>query len=240
MRSATDNNENIASYKQKRTALFWLLLLVPAPSIGVLAGMVLLPEHVLGKLIFGASKIWILLVPLLWVIFTKKEKLSLSLPKHGGFGVAAGLGVLTSVFIISVYIAFGKVLVDPAGIKEMAAEVGLANRSVYLGCAAYWILVNSVLEEYVWRWFVAKQCRVFMSRWAAIILSAGYFMMHHIIAMLVYFDWQLVMMASAGIFVGGATWSWCYLKYKSIWPGYLSHAIVDLVVFALGYVLIFH
>jgi membrane protease YdiL (CAAX protease family) len=223
----------------KRAALLWLLLLVPAPSIGVLAGMILLPDDVLGKLAFGVSKLWILLVPLLWVFFTKKEKFTLPRPERKGFGVAAGLGVLMSVFVIGFYAFFGQSLIDPAGIKKMAVEVGLADRNVYLGCAAYWILINSVLEEYVWRWFVVKQCSIFMSRWTAIAASAACFTIHHIIAMQVYFNWPVTILASLGIFVAGATWSWCYLKYKSVWPGYLSHAIVDAAVFGVGYILIF-
>lgn len=220
-------------------ALLALLLLVPAPSIGVFAGMIVLPEDYVGKLIFAASKFWILLVPLFWVAFVEKDKFSISKPKLGGFGVAAGLGILMSAVIYAAYAFFGPLLIDPAGIKEMAAEVGLANPYVYLGGAAYWILVNSILEEYVWRWFVVKQCRTFMPKWTAITASAGCFTIHHIIAMQIYFSWPVTILASMGIFIGGATWSWCYLKYKSIWPGYLSHAIVDAAVFAIGYVMIF-
>ncbi|MCF7955716.1 MAG: CPBP family intramembrane metalloprotease [Phycisphaerae bacterium] len=223
----------------KRMSLLGLLLLVPAPSIGVFAGMVALPDDAAGKLIFMVSKFWILVVPLLWVCLVEKGKFSLSCPKHDGFGVAAGLGILMSAVIFAAYALFGPLLINPAGIKEMAAEVGLANRYVYLGGAAYWILVNSVLEEYVWRWFVVKQCRVFMPKWPAIIVSAGCFTIHHIIAMQVYFSWPVTLLASMGIFIGGATWSWCYLKYKSVWPGYVSHAIVDAAVFGIGYILIF-
>lgn len=216
-----------------------LLLLVPAPGIGVLAGMVFLPDAAIGKLVFAASKFWILLVPLFWIAFVEKGGFSLSKPKQGGFGVAAGLGVLMSVLIVGTYALFGEILIDPAGIKQMAAEVGLDNRYVYLGGAAYWILVNSVLEEYVWRWFVVKQCSAFTHKWGAIALSAGCFTIHHIIAMKVYFSWPVTLIASTGIFIGGATWSWCYLKHRSIWPGYLSHAIADAAVFAIGYILIF-
>jgi membrane protease YdiL (CAAX protease family) len=220
-------------------ALLSLLLLVPAPSIGTLAGMIIMPDNALGKLIFAASKLWILLVPIIWVAFVEKGKFSISKPKHGGFAVAAGLGVLMSGFIFAAYAAFGPLLIDPAGIKEMAAEVGLANRYVYLGAAAYWILINSVLEEYVWRWFVVKQCSAFMSKWGAIALSAACFTIHHIVAMQIYFSWPVTIIASLGIFIAGAIWSWCYLKYKSIWPGYISHAIVDIAVFTIGYILIF-
>lgn len=69
--------------------------------------------------------------------------------------------------------------------------------------------------------------------------SALCFTLHHIIAMGGQFDWRITAIASFGVFVGGLIWSWMYLRYRSVWPGYLSHAIVDVAVFAIGYVLIF-
>jgi membrane protease YdiL (CAAX protease family) len=44
---------------------------------------------------------------------------------------------------------------------------------------------------------------------------------------------------SAGIFIGGSVWSYMYVRYESIWPGYLSHAIVDLCIFGIGAFMIF-
>lgn len=223
----------------KKSSLLALLLLVPAPSIGIVAAMVIGPDHVLGSLLFVASKVWILLIPVFCLVVIDKQKLSFSRPRHGGFGVAAGLGILMSIIIFVVYSTAGKILIEPQAVKDMAVRTGLANPYIYLAGAAYWILVNSVLEEYVWRWFVVRQCRVFMPPWAAILVSAICFTLHHTIAMQFYFGWLLVAIASLGVFIGGALWSWCYLRYQSIWPGYVSHAIVDITVFAIGYRLIF-
>ena len=44
-----------------------------------------------------------------------------------------------------------------------------------------------------------------------------------------------MMLASAGVFVGGVAWSWLYRRSGSIWPGYLSHAIVDAAIMGVGY-----
>ena len=204
-----------------------------------MAAMVIAPNHILGKLVFLASKFWILLIPIFWLVVIEKQKLSWSKPSHGGFKVATGLGILISIVIFIMYSTAGKILIEPQVIKEMAVRIGLSNPYIYLAGATYWILVNSVLEEYVWRWFVVRQCRAFMPPWTAIVISAICFTLHHIIAMQVYFGWLLVAIASLGIFIGGALWSWCYLRYNSIWPGYVSHAIVDITVFAIGYRLIF-
>ncbi len=222
----------------KSSSLLALLLLVPVPSIGVLMGMVIAPNFI-GKIIFSISKIWILLLPLLWHLFVDKRKLSLSKPQRGGFVVAALLGIIISLVILALYFTMGRYLIEPKMVKDMAAKVGLDDLRMYLIGAGYWILINSALEEYVWRWFVVEKSKSLFSVNAAILLSALFFTIHHAIAVWIYFDFLMVLIASAGVFAGGVIWSWCYNRYRSIWPGYLSHAIVDLAVFIIGYILIF-
>ncbi len=223
----------------KRLALLGLLLLVPVPSVGVLAGVVLTPGSVLGRVVFLSGKVWLVGLPLFWYLVLEKGKVSWSRPARGGLGVGAVLGVLIGLAIGAVYWAAGEALIERAAVQQMAQRVGLANRYVYVAGAVYWVVVNAVLEEYVWRWFVVKECRALIGAWGAVVVSAVCFTVHHAIAMQVYFSWEVVALASAGICVGGMVWSWCYVRYGSIWPGYVSHAIVDVAVFAVGYDLIF-
>jgi membrane protease YdiL (CAAX protease family) len=59
-------------------------------------------------------------------------------------------------------------------------------------------------------------------------------------AVLEEYVWRwFVFTGAAGVFAGGAVWSWCYLRYRSIWPGYVSHAIVDAAILAIGWDLLF-
>ena len=226
-------------HKPRSLALTSLVLLVPAPTIGVVFGMIVAPSSWLGSAIFAASKIWILALPLAWLVLVDKQPISWSRPTQGGFGVAAMLGVLIGAIMLVTYWLLGDVLIDPTMVASMAVQVGLDSPAVYLTGALYWITINSVLEEYVWRWFVVRQAEKLVSPWGAIVVSAAGFTLHHIVAMRVYFGWTLVVIASVGIFTGGATWSWLYQRYRSIWPAYLSHAIVDVVIFFVGYRLIF-
>ncbi|MDA0991157.1 MAG: type II CAAX endopeptidase family protein [Verrucomicrobia bacterium] len=225
---------------QNRTsAHLALLLLVPIPTIGVLFGMILAPDTPLGQAVFGASKLWILILPLIWTRWIEKRRWSWAKPDHGGFGIATLIGLAMALVIGGAYLAFADRLIDRDGMRVMAGNIGLDNPGVYLGAMAYWVLINAVLEEYVWRWFVVRQCEQILSRRLAIVLSALAFTLHHIVAMQVYFNWVVVTAAAIGIFIGGAAWSWCYLRFRSIWPGYISHAIVDIAVFGIGYQLIF-
>jgi membrane protease YdiL (CAAX protease family) len=224
----------------KKSSLIALLLLVPMPSIGVLAAMYLWAGSPFGQTVFSLSKLWILLLPLLWIRLVDGKRWSLSKPKHGGLLVGIVSGLLISAVIVAVYVLVAGKMIDADALKKMAVEVGLSNVWIYLGATTYWVLINSVLEEYVWRWFVVEKLEEVVSgKLVAVLLSAAAFTLHHIIALLVYFSWPVVLICSAGLFMGGAIWSWFYMKYRSVWPGYLSHAIVDIAVFGIGYVLIF-
>ena len=211
-----------------------LVLLVPAPSIGTLAAMVLFPGSMLGKGLFAASKLWLLAFPVVWFKIVERGQFSLSPARNGGLltGLLSGAGL--SLLILGGYLAFGQGLFDKAFFVGKMREIGLGSLPVYLGGAAYWILVNSVLEEYVWRWFVYRKCEALVRPAAAIILAALFFTLHHFIALRVYCSLPVAVVASLGVFIGGAVWSVLYRRYRSIWPGYLSHAIVDLAVFGLG------
>ena len=219
--------------------LLALLLLIPAPSIGTAAAMMIWPDKPIGQIIFFVSKVWILALPLVWHLKVNREKPSLSRPRRGGFLVSTLLGIGISIFVVISYnLAIGR-LIDPEPLKETMATVGMDDVRVYLGLSAYWILVNAVLEEYVWRWFVVQECEKLMGARKAIFFSAFAFTIHHIVALQNYFNPLATGLCSLGIFVGGAIWSWCYIRYRSIWPGYVSHAIVDVAVFGVGYVMIF-
>ncbi|QQE12918.1 CPBP family intramembrane metalloprotease [Planctomycetota bacterium] len=227
----------------KNKVIFWailaLVLLIPIPSLGTLSGMIWFPDETIGKVLFMASKVWILLLPLLWHLKVDKEKLSWSPVKKGGLLPGAVLGVLISVVIFVVYYTFGSKLIDPEHVKTMAAKIQLDSKLIYLVGALYWITINSILEEYVWRWFVFRKFEILFGGIAAIFLSAFAFTIHHFIALTLYFNLGLNLLCCLGIGIGGLTWSWLYLKYRSVWPGYISHAIVDVAVFAIGYVLFF-
>ena len=230
---------SVREIRARATPLLALFLLLPAPSLGVLFGMVLLPGTAMGQGIFMCSKIWILLVPSVWFFWVEKGTLQRGKTAPGGFRVGLFSGLAITAFIVLIYLLVGRPLIDPEHVHGMAEKIGLADRRRYLLGALYWLAVNSVLEEYVWRWFVVRQFeRLVGARWAVVASALG-FTVHHAVALQVYFTPLVTTIATVWIAVGGAWWSWMYLRYKTIWPGWLSHALVDLTIFTIGYGLIF-
>jgi membrane protease YdiL (CAAX protease family) len=117
--------------------------------------------------------------------------------------------------------------------------MGLGTPGAYLAAAAGWTLVNSLIEEYVYRWFVLRQCEQLFSATWSILMSAAVFTLHHVIAVSQYLNPLHTALASTGVFIGGVIWAGLYWRYRSIWPGWISHVLADVAVFGLGWWLLF-
>jgi membrane protease YdiL (CAAX protease family) len=208
--------------------------------LGTAATLLIWPEAPVGKWIFLLAKLWVLALPLFWLLVVQRGRISWSPPRSGGFGMAALLGTIIAVLIAITYLAALRIgLIGPDVIAARAAQTGLDQLGFYLAGALYWITLNSLMEEYVWRWFVFRRFESLIPAPAAVLATSAGFTAHHIIALMAQFHWPVTVLASLGVFVGGAVWSWLYLRYRSIWPCYVSHAIVDLPIFIIGYDLIF-
>ena len=223
---------------RKRNALLALLLLVPAPSIGIYIAVYGAPGTDFAKTFFMACKVWLLLLPLAWHLLVDKQKLTIPRPSGKGMGGAVATGSVIFLAIGAGYFLFGH-WIDTTVVSEKAVEVGLSTPMLYILGAVYWCTINSLLEEYVWRWFVFTRCEALMPKWLAVVASGVFFTIHHIIALTVYFDWRITVLASLGVFIGGATWSWIYLTYRNIYAAYISHVFADVIIFWIGYRLIF-
>ncbi|MGE3164015.1 MAG: lysostaphin resistance A-like protein [Planctomycetota bacterium] len=220
--------------RDRQRAWLALALLVPAPSLGALFLLWIWPGA-LGSAIWGVSKVWLLAFPLLWWRFVDKQRWSASPVRNGGLRVGAASGVVIAGAIAVTYIGFGEALVDPARLRTMASKNGLDQPATYLGLAVYLSFVNSLAEEYVWRWFVFTKCEKIMPRGAAVVAAGVFFMIHHTIALAAQFGWEITILGSVGTLIGGVAWSFLYLRYRSVWPGYVSHVLADLAVFAVGW-----
>jgi uncharacterized protein len=224
----------------KARSLVALLLLVPAPSVGAAAALFWWPEHPIGKVLFLAAKIWMVLLPLIWLLVVDRSRLSWSPATQGGFKIAAVTGLGIAAIIFGAYAMVLKLGVMEVNlITERAARTGLNHPGFFIGGALYWITLNSLMEEYVWRWFVFRKFETLFGGKAAVIASALGFTAHHVIALAAQFNWAITLISSVGVFIGGATWSWLYLRFRSVWPCYVSHAIVDVPIFVIGWWLIF-
>ena len=222
----------------RRTALLALLLLVPAPSLGAAVLLYWAPDA-LGKVLYGVCKVWLLALPIVWLLFVERGKFSLSPLRKGGLMAGLGTGVAIAVVIFVFYALVGRGWIDAEAFRSSLSEAGFDNKTFYLGAAVYVVLINAAIEEYVWRWFVFRQCERLVPGFLAVLLSAALFTIHHIVSLRAYVGWDVTLVSCLGLLIGATVWSTLYWRYRSIWPGYLSHICADIAVYVVGWQLLF-
>ena len=223
----------------RKSAAIALLLFVPAFSIGVVMSLFVAPG-IIGNSIFTAMKVWAIVFPLTWTL--KYNSQALRLPKFSLQEIRVGLvwGILMFSVIISAYFFIAQQIIDPTAIRAKATEVGITSPLLYLAGCVYWSFINSLVEECTWRGFVVSRCKVLFPNAIAVILAALFFTTHHSIALYGYtHSWSIVLLGSLGVFIAGIVWAWCYDRYQSIAPGYISHILADLAIAIVGYQLLF-
>ncbi|MHC4447151.1 MAG: CPBP family intramembrane glutamate endopeptidase, partial [Planctomycetota bacterium] len=86
----------------KRNALLALLLLVPAPSFGTWMAMHV-SEGPVGQAVFLATKVWILALPVAWLVLVDKGRPTFPRPVSRGMGAACLTGAAIFLAIGAAY-----------------------------------------------------------------------------------------------------------------------------------------
>jgi membrane protease YdiL (CAAX protease family) len=230
--------ERIRSLGPRRQSLLALCLLVPAPSIGTLCALDLFPGPA-GQVIYAICKVWLLGFPLLWLRCVEQRPWSWSPPRHGGLGIGLLLGLVMGAVILGGYQMASADWIDREHVRTLAVRNGFGTIPSYLGLTIYLTLVNSLLEEYVWRWFVFRRAEQALGSGPAVVCAALFFTIHHTVALRIQFGWAITLFGSLGVFLSGLVWTGCYLRYRSVWPGYLSHILADTAIFIAGWHMLF-
>jgi uncharacterized protein len=220
----------------KHRSILALLLMVPATSIGAMMATWIAPGAV-GQTIALLTGVWMVLLPSFWYrwgdrsLGTIVKPLPFNRPNRSTWIAGIALGLVMFGLILGGYGWVGRHWLNVADIRSRIQAMGLNIPLMVYGFGTFQTLVNSYIEEYVWRWFVDHHCRVLWPQRWAIAISAGFFTIHHVILMLAYCDdlW-LVLVGSIAVFIAGVIWSICRQTYRSLWPSYLSHLAADLAL----------
>tara|TARA_B100000287_G_scaffold279419_2_gene263313 strand:+ start:2143 stop:2841 length:699 start_codon:yes stop_codon:yes gene_type:complete len=225
---------------QRNGALLALLLVGFVPTLSIVFTIKINDNELISQVFFIVCKLWILVFPTYWYLRIEGNHFSWSSSTSEGLIFGAITGIVMSAIIVVMWILFGDTIDTESMITEMEST-GLTNYKIYILGMMYWIFLNSLLEEYVFRWFITvKGIEIFGSEVKGIALSASMFTLHHSIALHLFgFIWWQTVVASVGLLSAAAIWSWLYVRFKSIWVCWLSHAICDVAVFGIGYMIIF-
>ena len=220
---------------EKRLALIGLALVGIAPTVSVVTGFAL-KAGMIAAIVFVLTKMWMFGLPAYWYTKVEGGERSYSMPEHGGWMVSTLLGMGMAVVIAIAYFILGDMVLRDEDLYEILDPFGLTVPWKLALGILFWIFINSVLEEYVFRWFITSKLEQLVGgKWLPILLSAGIFTLHHTIALAFFIDPFGNALASLGVFVGGVIFSWIYVQYRSVWVAWVAHAIADVAIFAIAW-----
>ena len=129
------------------------------------------------------------------------------------------------------------VIAQAEQIRLKVFQLGVLDH--YLAFALFLSLVHSAIEEYYWRWFVFGTLRRLLSPQPAAVLSALAFASHHVVILSQYFPLPIALLFGFAVALGGYMWCLMYERQRSLVGVWVSHVILDLVIFWIGYRMLF-
>ena len=217
-----------------------LIALVAAfmPSVFAFCYFIAFPDPPLSRVFYAVSRVFFIGLPVLWTVCVDRQRFPF--PRFKGDGLRAGTvsGMLIGLAAIILYINVFQSILPVSEVKEKAGQLGFGGE-VFIIFAFFIVIANSSLEEYYWRWFGFSKLRSVLRTRMAVLVSGAGFALHHVIILAVFFGWPCGLLFGVCVGTGGMLWCHLYDKYDSIWPAWISHAIVDAAVMMIGFDMLF-
>lgn len=221
--------------KSRNLAILGLILVSIAPSVSVLTGFAF-NVGLFAIFVFIFTKVWVFGLPAFWHLRIEKKEFSWSPVQKGGWGMSLMLGIGMMAVIWIAYFILGEQMLQPDALKAILDPVGLTIPWKLAAAIVFWVFINSVLEEYVFRWFITSKIELLIGgKWRSAFLSSAIFTLHHSIALVFFLDPFGAILSSIGVFIGGTIFSWLYLEYRSVWIAWVAHACADVAIFAIAW-----
>tara|TARA_B100000029_G_scaffold95963_3_gene86043 strand:+ start:8051 stop:8683 length:633 start_codon:yes stop_codon:yes gene_type:complete len=209
------------------------------PTTSILFSYSWTNSELAGQVFFVFAKLWIIAIPIYWLY--RVENIGFSLgglaPSARNEAILSGLGMFG--IIVATYAILGD-SVDVTLMREEIGATGLLNPTTFFIGALYWITLNSLIEEFVFRQFIGD--RVLELSGSEIVSVAGsaiVFTLHHTVALSFYFAVWQNLLATIALLGASAIWSILWLRHRSLAACWLSHAIADVAVFGVAFLILF-
>jgi len=225
---------------RNKIKILWLLFSVTLiiQFVGNLLYFVVFNETHIVQLVYGVTKITMLASPILFYFagfklprFNLKHNISLSLI----YGVITGL--IMSGLILAIYFIFQPFFGQFApNILIKIADFGILK--YYWPAAIVISVLHSFFEEYYWRWYAVCGLSTKMANLNSILLGNFFFTLHHYIILSQFVPFYIAFLFGTCVGFGGVIWSHIYKRTGSLLGSWISHTLVDLCLFTIGYLLL--
>ncbi|PIQ77181.1 hypothetical protein COV82_05840 [Candidatus Peregrinibacteria bacterium CG11_big_fil_rev_8_21_14_0_20_46_8] len=207
--------------------------------IGAILYFVIFAESGFAQAIYSATKILILIWPLVWWMGVGLLWRMHARPERAvsfGYGLLAGIAI--ALLMLSTFFLFQDFFAQFAPqFLQKAQELNFLEH--YILFAVFLSLAHSLIEEYYWRWFIFRGLMLKFQPVTAALIGSIAFASHHFIVLSQFFPFWITMLFGTAIIGIGLFWCWLYYKTKSLLGPWISHIFADVAIMIAGYFLLF-
>ncbi len=221
---------------------FWLLALACFPAY---ATYLTFFREIHPQTLYPLSKILMLLGPILvWRLQEAPGTGLRAMSRLAGLRTTKGAagffsGLLLGATICGTYAFVFAGRLDPSGVLEKLSSLNLGGH--YLEAALFIALANSALEEWFWRGFLYERSRrLGLAAVPAVVLNGLFFGLHHYFVLQSYFPGGTAVFLTAATMIAGAFWAFMRSRGASLVDCFLSHALADAAILAMGWNLLYN
>lgn len=219
---------------KKKTVFGILALTVASCAVMAVVDGVIQPGYAVKSIIKIAL---FLLIPLGFAFLNKDISIkTLFKFKAKPFLFALLLGVGIYALILGAYFAVRPFYDFSVIVDSLSSTTGVTKDN-FLFVSLYISFVNSLLEEFFFRGFAFLTLKRNTTRKFAHSFSALAFSLYHAGMMIGWFGIGIVLLALAGLYVGGVIFNILNEKSENIYASWLSHMFANFAINTIGFIL---
>jgi membrane protease YdiL (CAAX protease family) len=221
------------------TRLFWFGTAAAAvvPVLGTAIFYVLAPTRAAALAAFAFSKLFLVLWPAVWSAGVERRPLGeLAGETNGmrGIGLGIATGLLFGIVAAAGYGLFYASLLEPFREPLLARISDWGSVERYWAWAAAISIAHSLVEEIYWRSFLYARLERAMPPVPAALAAGALFSMHHGVMYASIFSADIALVFTLGTALAGAVWCRIYARGGGLPAAWISHALADAFLFAIG------
>ena len=216
----------------KKALLFILTVIICCIAMAVIE-VKIEPAYFVKSLL---KVVFFLFVPLI-VIKSQKERVfthSFLLNKRNVLRLS-GLGIVIYVVIMLAFMLTKGIFDYTTLVDSLSADQNVSHRS-FIWVALYISFGNSLLEEFLFRFVAFIKLREYTGKKAAYIFSSCMFAVYHVAMIGGSFPLPLLLLALAGLAVGGAIFDYADDKSGNIYNSWIVHMFADFAIMTIWYI----
>ena len=249
--SPTEGNMNRAAQPiqmlaSRRRIILAVIPTMVLPFFASLVYFVWLAGSITATIVYSLTKVFTVVWPILAAILLEGYAFKPRPVRWKRHWAALPLGAATGLLVGGAIIVAYRL--TPVGDYARASADDVAGRVMKIGITGpgRYVMVSvllaglhSLVEEFFWRWYVFGRLHRTVPHSLAYLLANLGFAGHHYVVLSCYFSAIGTFAFGTSVGLGGVLWCWLYRRQRTLAGCWFSHALVDAVIFCIGYRLVF-